>query len=82
MQYIAVVAGQKQKNVDQVKDQLLKSNPVLEAFGNACTNRNDNSSRFVRILSFFSSIQFNSIRFIYLFPLFNFFVGKIYGYSI
>jgi len=52
MQYIAVVAGQKQNDVDHVKDQLLKSNPVLEAFGNACTNRNDNSSRFVTFFFF------------------------------
>ena len=33
--------------VDRVKNLLIRSNPVLEAFGNAQTTRNDNSSRFV-----------------------------------
>jgi myosin-1 len=44
MQYIAAVCG-KGAEVDRVKDNLLHCNPVLEAFGNAKTNRNDNSSR-------------------------------------
>ncbi|XP_068745846.1 unconventional myosin-Ib-like isoform X6 [Montipora capricornis] len=45
MQYVAAVSG-KGWEVDRVKEQLLQSNPVLEAFGNAKTVRNDNSSRF------------------------------------
>jgi myosin heavy subunit len=45
LQFIAAATGHKAQ-VETVKDKLLQSNPVLEAFGNAKTNRNDNSSRF------------------------------------
>lgn len=52
MQYIAAVSGNS-KQIVKVKEQLLKSNPVLEAFGNAKTLRNDNSSRFGKYLEIF-----------------------------
>ncbi|KAM9650429.1 unconventional myosin-Ig isoform 2-T2 [Trichechus inunguis] len=47
MQYIAAVTNPSQRaEVERVKDVLLNSTCVLEAFGNARTNRNHNSSRF------------------------------------
>eukprot|EP00298_Acanthocystis_sp_HF-20_P012732 c20027_g2_i2.p1 GENE.c20027_g2_i2~~c20027_g2_i2.p1 ORF type:complete len:1422 (+),score=671.93 c20027_g2_i2:33-4298(+) len=52
MQYIAAVSGNGQ-GVEKVKHIILESNPLLEAFGNAKTNRNNNSSRFGKFFQIF-----------------------------
>ena len=46
MNYLSQVSGGG-ATAQQVKDVILQSNPLLEAFGNAKTVRNNNSSRFV-----------------------------------
>ncbi|KAH7574460.1 hypothetical protein JRO89_XS03G0299300 [Xanthoceras sorbifolium] len=56
MQYLTYVGGRAAGDDRTVEQQVLESNPLLEAFGNARTIRNDNSSRFGK----FVEIQFDA----------------------
>jgi myosin-1 len=56
MQYIANVSGGTSSSIQETKDMVLATNPLLESFGNAKTLRNNNSSRFGKYLE----IQFNA----------------------
>ncbi|KAF5368396.1 hypothetical protein D9758_002195 [Tetrapyrgos nigripes] len=56
MQYIAAVSGGQDNSIQEIKDMVLATNPLLESFGCAKTLRNNNSSRHGKYLE----IMFNS----------------------
>jgi len=57
MQYIAAVSGGKDSSIQEIKDMVLATNPLLESFGCAKTLRNNNSSRHVRFCLFVASLH-------------------------
>ncbi|EDV27755.1 uncharacterized protein TRIADDRAFT_20764 [Trichoplax adhaerens] len=53
IQYVATVAGTgetKSEKKQNLEDQIVQANPLMEAFGNAKTIRNNNSSRFGKFI--------------------------------
>ncbi|RMX56704.1 hypothetical protein pdam_00015784, partial [Pocillopora damicornis] len=51
MNFISKASGKGSAKVENIKDIIIQSNPLLEAFGNAKTTRNNNSSRFSRVVT-------------------------------
>lgn len=64
MQYLAAVTSTAEHSqMERVRSILLRSNVVLESFGNAKTGRNDNSSRFGKYMDISFDFRLGSARF-------------------
>ena len=62
MQYIAAVSGGQDSSIQEIKDMVLATNPLLESFGCAKTLRNNNSSRHVRREYLPEGVETNTLR--------------------
>lgn len=70
IQYLTAIASGKE--IGHLEKQILQANPILEAFGNAQTIRNKNSSRFVGHAHFTNHPKYLVLTYVV--------IGKIHSY--
>ena len=80
LQFLAEVSGRASgagNSSSGLEQQILQANPVMEAFGNAKTLRNNNSSRFGKLIS----VKFNRTGTIVGGSIINYLLEKVRSYS-